>query len=93
MCDVWTGQYVTYTRAKDTGEIFAWGLNNYFQLGEWHMLPKLVMLSCLYVVLTNVQGFLNSSAHFHTAEHMFDYVNVGNACYVMMCHDLSILQY
>jgi len=33
-CDVWTGQYCTYAKAKDTGDIYAWGLNNYFQLGK-----------------------------------------------------------
>lgn len=31
--DVWCGQYVTFAKAKDGGDIYAWGLNNYFQLG------------------------------------------------------------
>ena len=32
--DIWTGQYVTYAQARETGDIYAWGLNNYYQLGE-----------------------------------------------------------
>lgn len=32
--DIWTGQYVTFAKAKDNGEIYAWGLNNYYQLGN-----------------------------------------------------------
>lgn len=31
--DVWTGQYMTFAQEKDTGDIYAWGLNNYYQLG------------------------------------------------------------
>lgn len=31
--DVWTGTYVTYAKEKDSGSIYAWGLNNYYQLG------------------------------------------------------------
>jgi len=33
-CDIWTGQYCTFAKAKDTGDIYAWGLNNYYQLGK-----------------------------------------------------------
>jgi len=33
-CDIWTGQYCTFAKAKDTGDVYAWGLNNYYQLGE-----------------------------------------------------------
>ena len=32
--DVWTGQYATYAVAT-TGEVYAWGLNNYYQLGSY----------------------------------------------------------
>ncbi|GFN79071.1 regulator of chromosome condensation-like [Plakobranchus ocellatus] len=31
--DVWAGPYVTFAKEKETGDIYAWGLNNYFQLG------------------------------------------------------------
>ncbi|KAK7100546.1 regulator of chromosome condensation-like isoform X2 [Littorina saxatilis] len=31
--DVWTGQYMTFAQEKDTGDIYSWGLNNYYQLG------------------------------------------------------------
>lgn len=31
--DVWTGQYATYAKARDSGDIYSWGLNNYYQLG------------------------------------------------------------
>ena len=31
--DVWTGTYVTFVKEKEKGEIYAWGLNNYYQLG------------------------------------------------------------
>lgn len=30
---VWTGSYATFARAKDTGLIYVFGLNNYNQLG------------------------------------------------------------
>ena len=32
--DIWAGQYVTFAKEKETGDIYAWGLNNYFQLGK-----------------------------------------------------------
>ncbi|KAI0232390.1 Regulator of chromosome condensation [Lamellibrachia satsuma] len=32
-CDVWTGQYTTYAQEEKTGIIYAWGLNNYYQIG------------------------------------------------------------
>ena len=32
--DVWTGQYMTFAKEKETGDIYAWGLNNYYQLGQ-----------------------------------------------------------
>ena len=31
--DVFVGQYVTFAKEKTTGDIYAWGLNNYYQLG------------------------------------------------------------
>ena len=31
---VWTGSYATFARAKETGFIYVFGLNNYNQLGE-----------------------------------------------------------
>lgn len=31
--DIWTGSYCTFVRAKDTGLIYVFGLNNYSQLG------------------------------------------------------------
>lgn len=40
--DIWTGQYVTYCEVKGTGEIFAWGLNNYYQLGFADMKNRFV---------------------------------------------------
>ena len=33
--DIWTGQYMTFAKEKETGDIYAWGLNNYYQLGEY----------------------------------------------------------
>ena len=32
--DVWTGQYMTYAKARETGDVYTWGLNNYYQLGR-----------------------------------------------------------
>ncbi|XP_066971514.1 regulator of chromosome condensation [Macrobrachium rosenbergii] len=32
--DVWAGGLATFARAKDTGDIYAFGLNNYNQLGD-----------------------------------------------------------
>ncbi|KAJ8306528.1 hypothetical protein KUTeg_017073 [Tegillarca granosa] len=31
--DVWAGQYMTFALEKNTGEVYGWGLNNYYQLG------------------------------------------------------------
>jgi len=31
--NIWTGSYFTFAKDKDTGDIYAWGLNNYYQLG------------------------------------------------------------
>lgn len=45
-CDVWTGQYMTYAQVKDTGEIYAWGLNNYYQLGFSDMKNRFVPEKC-----------------------------------------------
>jgi alpha-tubulin suppressor-like RCC1 family protein len=32
--DIYAGQYMSYAREKNTGFIYAWGLNNYYQLGK-----------------------------------------------------------
>lgn len=32
---VWTGSYATFVRARDTGLIYVFGLNNYNQLGKF----------------------------------------------------------
>jgi regulator of chromosome condensation len=40
--DIWTGQYCTYAKARDTGDIYVWGLNNYYQLGIPDMQNKFV---------------------------------------------------
>uniref|UniRef100_A0A0B6Z548 RCC1-like domain-containing protein n=1 Tax=Arion vulgaris TaxID=1028688 RepID=A0A0B6Z548_9EUPU len=40
--DVWTGQYMTFAKDKDNGDIYAWGLNNYFQLGFGDMVNRFV---------------------------------------------------
>jgi len=34
MDDIWTGSYCTFVRAKETGLIYVFGLNNYHQLGK-----------------------------------------------------------
>jgi len=31
--NMWTGQYCTFAQDRENGDIFAWGLNNYYQLG------------------------------------------------------------
>ncbi|CAH1773702.1 unnamed protein product [Owenia fusiformis] len=31
--DIWVSTYSTYAQVADTNEIYAWGLNNYYQLG------------------------------------------------------------
>jgi len=38
--DVWTGQYCTFAQDKENGDIFAWGLNNYYQLGFGDMVNR-----------------------------------------------------
>ncbi|XP_060077678.1 regulator of chromosome condensation-like [Ylistrum balloti] len=40
--DVWAGQFATYAQEADTGEVFSWGLNNYFQLGFSDMKNRFV---------------------------------------------------
>lgn len=32
--DIWAGQFITFAKEKNSGDIYGWGLNNYFQLGE-----------------------------------------------------------
>ncbi|XP_060594377.1 regulator of chromosome condensation-like isoform X1 [Ruditapes philippinarum] len=41
-CDIWAGQYITFAKEKNTGEIYSWGLNNYFQLGFSEMTNRFV---------------------------------------------------
>merc|ERR1719204_1733708 len=45
--DVWAGQYSSYAKEKETGDIYAWGLNNYSQLGfndkETRFMPERVV--------------------------------------------------
>ena len=48
--DVWTGQYTTYAKAQ-SGEIFAWGLNNYFQLGMIKLHACVCIFRLAYTVL------------------------------------------
>lgn len=36
--DVWAGTYDTFVQLKETGEIYGWGLNNYYQLGTEDLL-------------------------------------------------------
>lgn len=36
--DIWAGPYATYAKIKETNEIFACGLNNYLQLGNFDIL-------------------------------------------------------
>ncbi|KAK7501483.1 hypothetical protein BaRGS_00007287, partial [Batillaria attramentaria] len=49
--DVWTGQYMTFAQEKETADIYAWGLNNYYQLGFGDMvnrfLPERVQSFCV----------------------------------------------
>lgn len=42
-CDVWAGQYVTFAKSK-TGEVYAWGLNNYYQLGKLDLLLLVIFI-------------------------------------------------
>ena len=32
--DIWTGSFVTFAKEKNTGDIYSWGLSNYYQLGK-----------------------------------------------------------
>ena len=32
--DIWAGQYVTFAKEAESGDIYSWGLNNYYQLGK-----------------------------------------------------------
>ncbi|CAL1547154.1 unnamed protein product [Lymnaea stagnalis] len=40
--DVWAGQYMTFAKDKENGDIYAWGLNNYYQLGFGDMENRFV---------------------------------------------------
>ena len=48
--DVWTGQYATYAVAT-TGEVYAWGLNNYYQLGSYTDSSFVVGVAFILVVV------------------------------------------
>ena len=37
--DIWAGTYVSFAKTSD-GEMYAWGLNNYYQLGTGDMENK-----------------------------------------------------
>ncbi|XP_059172276.1 regulator of chromosome condensation-like [Physella acuta] len=41
-CDVWAGAYTTFAKEKETGDIYAWGLNNYYQLGFNDMVNRFI---------------------------------------------------
>ena len=32
--DIWTGCFVTFAKEKNTGDVYSWGLSNYYQLGK-----------------------------------------------------------
>lgn len=40
--EVWTGQYITFAKEKNSGEVYGWGLNNYFQIGFNDMTSRFV---------------------------------------------------
>ncbi|XP_013410879.1 regulator of chromosome condensation [Lingula anatina] len=40
--DIWAGTYVTFAQIKQSGEIYGWGLNNYYQLGVDDMQNRFV---------------------------------------------------
>lgn len=44
--DVWAGGLTTFARARETGHIYAFGLNNYNQLGK----RKISVFTCLLVM-------------------------------------------
>ena len=39
--DIWTGSFVTFAKEKNTGDIYSWGLSNYYQLGMYLAAVKL----------------------------------------------------
>lgn len=45
---VWTGSYATFARAKDTGAIYVFGLNNYNQLGT-----RFEQLGCAEILISH----------------------------------------
>lgn len=54
---VWTGSYATFVRAKDTGLIYVFGLNNYNQLGKYFG----VLLMCLLFHTSNGRPYYRPS--------------------------------
>lgn len=40
--DIWTGCFVTFAKEKNTGDVYSWGLSNYYQLGFPDMLNRFV---------------------------------------------------
>lgn len=40
--DVWAAAYVTFAKEKESGDIYAWGLNNYYQLGFEDMVNRFI---------------------------------------------------
>ena len=71
-CDIWTGQYVTFVKAANTGEIYAFGLNNYFQLGT--LMAELASIWLLFISHF-VHCWVRFDAHFlELVENVFDYL-------------------
>lgn len=46
-CDVWTGAWTTFAKAEDSGDIYTWGLNNYYQIGQLIKEPLTLFLRSL----------------------------------------------
>lgn len=56
--NVWTGSYATFARAKETGLIYVFGLNNYNQLGTSNSKLNIRMFfTKLYLVLFDLKVF------------------------------------
>lgn len=46
--DIWAGQYCTFAKEHNTGEIYVFGLNNYHQLGQYSLSQWSFFFSRIY---------------------------------------------
>ncbi|BFZ00162.1 hypothetical protein BsWGS_03200 [Bradybaena similaris] len=93
--DVWTSQYTTFAKDKETGDIYSWGLNNYYQLGVGDMVNRFIPERARWFSENGPWSEISGGQHHTVALHRngkvytlgrYDYGRLGlgrNACEMM----------